>query len=165
MKRLFFISSILASLAVSGCVRQERKIEVAFSASEHEPYLKEGTGIVTGQAFLRQQGGGVVRCSGEEVVLLPATSFFREIVQTYKSGFQPSTDWRADERYKKLPRKVFCDADGKFKIEKLPSGSWYILSQVRWAVGNASQGGQLLEEVQIKANTTTDVILSDRNRV
>jgi hypothetical protein len=165
MNKQIFLAAALVALSVSGCIREEKAVTAEFRASEHEPFLKDGTGTITGQAFLRQQGGSVVRCSGEPVLLVPATSFFREAVGIHKSGYRAKLDLKLDDRMQKIARKGVCDADGKFKFERLPSGSWYIVTQVKWSVGSNQQGGELLGEAVTKQNSSVEVILADSNRV
>jgi len=52
-------------------------------------YLQAGDNNVKGQGFLRQQGGGVVTFAGSAVMMLPATSFFREAIGHFRSGNTP----------------------------------------------------------------------------
>jgi hypothetical protein len=152
--------AVAIALTVSACVPREKTPAVAFSAAVNEPYLKVGTGAVEGQAFLRQRGGGVVRCSGEPVLLFPATPFFREVVKNAKQGYRPG-GIKLDPKFKGLARQSVCDSDGKFAFRSLPPGSWFVLTQVKWQVGYANQGGDLIKEISTSPHRTTTVILAD----
>jgi hypothetical protein len=160
-----FFAAFIGAFLLFGCVREERPVTTQFTSAEHEPYLKEGTAVVTGQAFLRQQGGAVVRCSGEPVLIFPATPFFNEVFSIWRAGQRPKLDFSLDPRMQKIARKGTCDADGKFKFEKLPNGKWYVMTQVRWMAGSNPQGGELVGEVTTQQKSTSDVILSDSNKL
>jgi len=158
------IAVVMISLAgLSACVPPSKKMTNKFDLAEHARFRNSGKASISGQAFLRQQGGGVVRCAGEEVVLVPATPFFREITDTFKSRAVPENMKELRESYQPVSRKTFCDADGKFRFDNIPSGDWFISTKVQWIVGGVPQGGLLQSEVKTSAVGEVVVLLTDRD--
>ena len=58
------------------------EVQAKFDEEEIRRYSEPGTSGVKGQAFLRQQGGGIVTCAGSEVFLVPATPYYRQLLST-----------------------------------------------------------------------------------
>lgn len=71
MKKLAIIS--IASLALFGCkaAAVKENFNSTFNVDEVSFIKEEGTNTITGNAFLRQRGGGVVTCAGENITLYP----------------------------------------------------------------------------------------------
>lgn len=129
--------------------------------AEYQPYLAGGTGSVTGQAFLTQRGGGVVKAAGRTVTLDPATSIGNEWwgkagkVWVFRSLKPPSPG------FAKARRKTVADADGRFKFSGLAAGKYYVRTEVTWEIGgyNPTQGGLVGQLVEVRYDETSEVIL------
>jgi hypothetical protein len=164
MKVISYLGIALCASFATGC-RPEREVATKFVMAEHDPFMRTGTSAIEGQGFMRQQGGGVVRCAGEEVTLVPATPYFREYTAIAREGGIPKDIERLKSFHSAAVRRATCDADGKFKFEKLPSGKWIVSTRVRWMAGNAPQGGVLVGDVEVSPNSTSTVVLGDRSSV
>ena len=137
------------------------KMQTKFDYSEHEPYAKRGENGVSGQAFLRQQGENVVTCAGSRVLLLPATSYFREMFwHLIIDGSEPEPPETPYPSLKSMIRRTQCDAQGNFSFSEIPDGTWFILTQV-----NARDGGVLITEVTLSNRSTTPVLLTNKHLV
>lgn len=160
-KRL--ISGIMVFGLISGCaIRQPVQMQTRFDYASHKAYVQNGTGSVKGQGFLRQQGGGVVTCAGSQVYLMPSTPFFREAVNLLRAGKDPQIGQKLDPAYKVMLKQSQCDAQGNFLFTNLPSGGWFVMTEVKWSVGYNQQGGALLREISIN-NNETQVLLTDND--
>jgi hypothetical protein len=158
------------SLAYAGCsARQEVarqtaprfvKMQTKLDYSEHEPYAQPGENAISGQAFLKQPGNDVVTCTGSRVLLLPATSYFREMIGHMVAGSEPRPPEKAYPSLKGMIRRAQCDADGNFSFSEIPDGTWFILTQV-----NAGAGGVLIAELILSNRRTTPVLLTDKHLV
>jgi len=164
-----YASAIAATLlSMYGCAQLSPRPpltawEPPYSAEEHEPYRADGSASITGQAFLRQRGGGVVTCAGEKVMVMPDTQYFRETLLQLKAGAVPSAGqdvWKGAG----LVRRTQCDAQGNFTVTKLPAGNWLVVTAVLWTVGYRQQGGIVSTSVPVKANQAAQVLLSDESR-
>ena len=152
-------------LAYAGCAARQSaprfvKMQTKFDYSEHEPYAKPGENSIKGQAFLSQQGGGVVTCAGSGVLLLPATSYFREMILHLVAGSEPEPPETPNPSLKDMIRKTQCDAQGNFSLPNIPDGAWFVLTEV-----NARHGGVLIVEVNLSNQSTIQVLLTDKDLV
>jgi hypothetical protein len=163
--RAVWAAAVLAVLA--GCVAApQQPVQMNYTAAEFDAYKGKGDATVYGQAFLRQQGGGVVVCAGEPVVLFPHTASFETVVALARQHVQPVLGDSADPRFKEVARIATCDAQGNFRFAGIPRARWYIFSRVRWSVGDyGQQGGELLGEVDTTGGGEQQVLLTDSNRL
>jgi hypothetical protein len=157
MKRI--VGLMLSVSIVSACAY---KMQSKFDPTEYAAYQGTGTGTITGQAFLRQQGGGVVTCAGSPAFAVPATAYTREIAAAAVSGraafgIQGQAPIGSLGSAKKDSQ---CDAEGNFEITGLKAGNWIVMSQVSWMVGYYSQGGVVSKEVYVTDGQTQKVILT-----
>ena len=163
---------IVLGLLYSGCavrqpvLRQPVQMQTAFDPLEHNAYVEPGENSIKGQGFLRQQGGGVVTCAGSQVMMMPATSIFREAISHIRAGKKSEIAEKIDPSLKPILLKLGqCDAQGNFSFEKLPSGAWFVLTEVSWVVGNFRQGGTLMREVDLSNDETVQVLLTEKDFV
>ncbi|MGL4960353.1 MAG: hypothetical protein ACRC67_03895 [Inquilinus sp.] len=153
------IIALAAALAICGCAY---KMQNQFNAAEYTAYQGAGTGKIVGQAFLRQQGGGVVTCAGSPAFAVPATAYTREIATAAVSGraafgIQGQAPIGSLGSAKKDSQ---CDAEGNFEITGLKAGNWIVMSQVSWTVGYYSQGGVVYKEVYVSDGQAQKVLLT-----
>lgn len=155
-----------AASMLGGCATYAQPAPVSittpFDREAHAPYYLAGTGSIHGQAFLRQQGGGVVTCAGSPVLVVPATAYFREAFSILRTG-RPVTGQPAEVQ--QLGHQSVCDAQGNFHVGNLAAGQWFVTTEVSWTVGYAAQGGGLLTEVTVADGQPTQVLLTDAHRV
>lgn len=139
-----------------------------FNAAEVAWAKAKGTNEVTGQGFLRQQGGNVVTCAGEEVDLVPVAPYSSERLgslygNTIKGYVEPYLAPKlpaAETGYVESWLKSQCDAQGKFKFSALANGDYFLVTQVIWYAGNSQQGGYLMQQVSLHGNEQKDVLLT-----
>jgi len=155
-------STISLALTLSGCVAVPTYSPVAaslipFDEAAHQSYEGVGTGSITGQAFLRQKGGGVVTCAGSPVIIVPGTAYFRRVMEAARSGAIGQIDPAA----RALAKQTMCDAQGNFTATGLRGGDWLVTTSVQWSVGYAQQGGGLLKDVMVEDGKQAAVLLTD----
>jgi len=158
---------IAAVAAIAGCAVPQKPVEMKnkFDPAAHAAYMQPGSVRVTGQAFLRQQGGGTVTCAGSRAVLFPATPYFRESVEILVRGGVPKVESnRPGPEFKSVFRETRCDAQGNFDLEPVAPGRYIVMSEVRWTIANSRQGGYLRREVDVVAGATNRFLLSDADR-
>jgi len=131
-----------------------------FDYSEHEAYAKAGDNGIRGQAFIRQEGDSVTTCAGNRVLLLPATSYFREMFWHIIAGSEPNPPGKPYPSLKGMIKRTDCDAQGNFSFSEIPDGTWFVLTQV-----NAKQGGVLITEITLANGETPQVLLTDKHIV
>jgi hypothetical protein len=166
MKRLKCALVVATVLLVSGCGVQEtaRVKRIPFPDEEYKALPKSGTATVTGQAFLRQRGGGVVTAAGQDIALNPITSYSLNWFDIVSNGGRPE---EPDERSFFYIRTVKADAEGRFKFENVATGAYFITTFVIWEVPSGrygymrAQGGCVSKRIQVKDGQDMEVIVTE----
>lgn len=161
------IFSVLALVALSGCVGREIKTTVAFDPKEVAYINEQGTAKIEGQAFMRQLGGGVVTCAGSGAYLYPAGEYATQrMTQLYGSkqggsiGFYDGAKNLGATEYLTMTRETICDASGNFTFENVADGEYYLTTTVVWKAGYATQGGHISKRIKIADGQSQKVILN-----
>jgi len=159
--------------AVVGCAPMlpARTVAIAapFDVAAAREAVGPGTNTISGSALLLQRGGGVVTCAGNVVWLIPATAYADARMQAiYGSSFGgyvpvagPQLAFEPDlPEYKSAQRTERCDAQGNFVFERVHDGVFYVITDVRWQVGYAAQGGHLMRRESVKDGSVVRSILT-----
>lgn len=146
-----------------GCLPGPHQITTPLNENELAPYSKKGSAIIIGQAFLKTRGGDVRYGAACPIYLLPATRYtddlMRGIVQERKIG-------TIDQRLNNYVRKTIGDGEGRFEFDNLPTGRYYLLTEIKWEVPTGykysleSTGGVAFAEVSIREGQKVKVILT-----
>jgi len=155
---------LIGVLLIVGSATPPKKILVTEPYSEEELLrYSNGQHTITGQAFMRQRGGGVVTCAGAEVTIVPLTKFAEKILQVRLSGNTPQYSTQEQVagggRSRSYIQKAICDAQGNFIFNKVSKGRWFFETKVSWRVGDSYQGGYVRKKVKITGDQR--VILSN----
>jgi hypothetical protein len=191
MKTLLY--SLAAVLLLTGCVAPSSAPAPhvwnsinEITEAEYAPFAAQGTAGVSGQAFLTQAGGAVVKGAGAIVNLDPATTIGNEWWTT-QIGLWANIppDWSLTDAQKyqhakarmswtlmtppsaafaKARRSTTADAEGRFKFTDVPAGKYYVSTTVSWMVGYAYQGGLVGQAVEVTEGKTAEVMLTHRPR-
>lgn len=162
---------LIASLVLISCGPQTQKIEVSvpFDRSAAAYINKKGTAKISGQAFLRRRGGGVVTCAGQNVYLFPATDYANERMmgiygttgKGYRSAKSAGYNEAESEDYYSYNRQTTCDAEGDFEFSGVADGDYYVTASVLWQVNDYYyEGGNLMESVSIRNGKSAKVLMS-----
>lgn len=167
MKRTMILGTLLLSaFTMQACVK-EIVTTTVFDPEEVSYILDEGSNTISGQAFLRQRGGGVITCAGNTVHLVPAGTYARERIQNiYGTIFRPALSLayaRADSPdpyYVTLSREARCDAQGNFLFQGVADGAYFVATKVVWEVNYQLQGGHVMAPVKVSGGQAVEVIVS-----
>lgn len=166
MKYAAMIWSIFILALISGCATvaapPPQWMNQESTEAEYGQYLKSGTASISGQAFLAQQNGGVVKAAGRTVTLDPATSMGNEWwgkagkLWVNRALTPPSIG------FNKARRITTADADGKFRFQDVPAGKYYVRTEVTWEVGGyyPLQGGLVGKLIEVGDGKNIEVILN-----
>jgi hypothetical protein len=161
--------AILAAMLASGCSPTVKQVALAPSdVPKASAMLEQGTSTIKGSALLRQRGGGVVTCAGNDVFLIPATeSTSQELRRIFGSeqGYVPrgGTETFGGGTLVAAPepnRRTLCNAQGFFTFNNVRAGKWHIMTSVIWTVGEDHQGGTLLGTTEVAVDREIEVVLS-----
>lgn len=126
-----------------------------------------GTGVVEGQAFLRQRGGGVVYGAGAEVTLDPVTAYSSRWWGCVENAQCVGEVGGMDVLMRRYRRVTVADGDGRYRFEGVGAGAYYVRAFVRWDVqasgrGTWRQGGAVTARVQVEEGKVTQGMLTWR---
>lgn len=151
---VFVIVGIAWVAGLAACARPPYQIKTPFVEQDFQAWNGEGPAALSGQAFLKTVGGEVKTCAGATVVLFPANSYGREMIEAERSG--RSRVANVDPRAAKYIRSAICDAQGNFAFSGLPTGAWFVETEVSWGIPTGSmlfpvdeQGGVLVQEERL----------------
>lgn len=155
---------LLMALGALGCAPRETvTVDADVSQEDLAPYQAPGTASVTGQGFMRQRGGTVVTCAGEDVYLVPDLPPIRNAIQALAGGHE--VELAGARRWGPAAHRSQCDAQGNFAFENLPAATWQVLTTVSWEVDRRPQGGGLARVVTTTEGEVTNVLLTDADVV
>jgi hypothetical protein len=163
---MLFAFITFSVLLLMGCaIRQPVEMQTKFDYAAHKPYTQPGSNSIKGQGFLRQKGGGVITCAGSPVYLMPGTSFFGEAINHLRTGKDPQVAAKLDPAYRFMIKQSQCDAQGNFSFAQLPTGAWFVMTEVKWTVGYAQQGGALMQPVIVANGEIVQVLLTEKDLI
>lgn len=163
---------LLALLALAACAPPPVRLSNNFDPNEVQFIRTPGTAVITGQAFMRQRGGGVVTCAGSRALLIPVTRYSSERISirfgNTNSGFisvnAPRNLEQAPAEYEASALKTTCDAQGNFRFEQVPAGDFFLMTSVQWEIPSGyatmAQGGALMQRVSVAPGQIQSVMLS-----
>lgn len=167
------MTGALAALVLAGCAAPRGPmvfvLKQPFAEAAAADQVQDGQETVRGQAFMRQQGGGVVTCAGADVRLTPVTAYAQERIRYLygmgDEGMRPAYSQAVvfepePEGYYRNTRTTRCDAQGSFVFERVKAGEYYITTLVTWVVANTPQGGALMRRVTVRDGEPMTVLLS-----
>jgi hypothetical protein len=158
-------------LIICGCAvtvpAQKVTLTSDFDEAGAKRLMADGDNTISGSALIRQQGGGVVTCAGNEVFLIPVTKFSTErmlaIYGSDQKGYRNSGAIEFNQtpaEYLDHMRTVLGDAQGYFEFDKVANGEFYVSTNVSWVVGYNRQGGVLMQRVTVNDGETKKIVLS-----
>jgi len=171
------LCGMLAAVTLAACapplpfMMRGPHVEIAqpFDATQAEAALHPGSATVSGNAFMRQRGGGVVTCAGQSVVLTPATPYATARASAkfgvggngFRSADVPPVRFTPDEpAFAEMARKTRCDSSGRFAFDLVADGVYFITTEVTWFAGSAAQGGELMKRVIVTDGKSRDVVIT-----
>lgn len=161
--RYKFAIKLLVAFSLTACAPLPPiTAQTPYNIDEYKQYTQTGPNTIRGQAFLRQKNGGTVNCGGNDVLLMPDSPFFRELLNIASRGRRPAVaQGQIDPA---LLRKAECNAQGNFTFSNLPNGKWLLATEVSWYAGY-KQGGYLVRSIEVSNGAISQPSLSDKDIV
>lgn len=165
MRKILLMSFIL----LCSCAQKAQQVDLntPFDVEQAETLLKNGKNTISGNAFLRKAGGGVVTCAGSEVYLIPATQYAKDrifiLYGDTNSGLSNKqvvfVPYNAE--YRKLEKTTICDSQGNFSFENTADGEFFVVTGVAWMADRYTpQGGSLMKKVNVSGGETKKIVIT-----
>jgi hypothetical protein len=119
---LFIVASFL-----TGCTQSR---QTQFNEADFIAAAARGSGVVTGQVYLMLDNTKLT-ADQEIVALAPVNTYTTENIRRRYLGGENLQS--ADNRIDKYLRNTTTDADGRFSITGVPSGDYYLESEITWS--------------------------------
>lgn len=161
--------TVLVAILGTACAPTVMQVSLAPADVESaSAMLEPGTATIKGSALIRQRGGGVVTCAGNDAFLVPGTeSASRELRRIFGSdrgyvrrGGDATLGGGTLVAPPEPNRRTVCNAQGFFTFENVRPGRWHIMTSVVWTVGDQFQGGTLLGTTEVADGQEVEVVLS-----
>ena len=130
-----------------------------------------GTSTISGSGFLRRINGELVTCAGNEVSFVAVGEYSTErMTKLYGNAYRGHNTRRnvadAEPQYNQDWKSTYCDVDGKFTLQNMPAGEYFVTTRVSWQVGTSvfdtlnPEGGAIMSRVKVNENQTVNVVLT-----
>ncbi|MBU3562839.1 hypothetical protein [Polynucleobacter sp. Tro8-14-1] len=166
MKKLLIAFTTVTIL--SACAQMQTvNIATPFDAKEASVINQVGKNTITGSALIKRNDGQTVTCSGEEVNLIPYTTYANtRILALYGNSSKGINTYNRPTfvpdvaEYKTMQKHTQCNAQGFFSFKNVADGDYFVVTAVRWTVNYATQGGSLMRRVAVKGGETAEIVLA-----
>jgi hypothetical protein len=149
---------ILAALLLASCIAPQPRTAV-YNPAEYAPYLRAGSGKITGRAFLKTNAGEVKYGAGCAVALHPVTSANREWYEKVIVQGLPLA--AGNPHVNDGARHTTADAGGRFIFTGLPAGDYYLTCRiVRHVLGGDEAGDVAYCQVHVPPGGTATAIVT-----
>lgn len=156
-KYVFAAALVMAIVVSGGCVsKYTMKTEPDYDVKAFHANI--GTGEITGEAFLRTNGGEVKTAAGLAVRAIPVTEYTTEL---YNNVYLPNREL-SNPPASGIPAVVAtANSRGEFTIKGLAPGKYYVVSYISWYyMQNSITGAYAVAEAIVESGKTTKVLVT-----
>jgi len=155
---------LVIAAGLSGCASMGGPVVLAqrFDPAAAAFINLEGHASISGQAFVRQTNGKLLRAVGTDVFLIPRTAYADErIAAIYGEGDKQK--WArvpdADPLYEQYMRKTVASSGGSFRFERVPDGAYYVVAMIFLPGEFVSAEFPILERVTVSGGRSVRVVM------
>jgi hypothetical protein len=156
---------LVVALALGGCASMgaplalTQKFDPKLAAYINAP----GRASISGQAFVRQSTGKLLRAIGTDIFLVPRTPYADERI-TALYGERDQLKWGvrvpdADPRYEQYMRKTVAGSGGSFRFDHVADGGYHIVAMI--FLPSEYIGGEfpIIERVTVAGGKSVRVVM------
>lgn len=122
-----------------------------------------GRAKISGQAFVRQNNGKLLRAVGTDVFLVPRTAYADERIRAiYGNLKRQSPGVRvpdADPLYEQYMRKTVASSGGSFSFEQVADGEYYVIAMIHLPSDTSFLQFSILERVNIEDGRSVRLVM------
>lgn len=167
----------LAPLFLAGCAQfgqfdpfgtqNAAALSTPIAPAEVEWSRKSGANTVSGTAA-RKSGDTRYTCAGQSANLVPDSAYARARMKAIfgnetrgmrAASLGPVKFEKDDPLYVSTLRTTRCDVSGSFTFPRVPDGIWYVTSSVKWQNGSQTEGGSMMQRIDVRGGRLVKVSL------
>lgn len=153
-----FLCVALVGCASVGTPPMTQRFDPAAAAFINSP----GKASISGQAFVRQDDGKVLRALGTDIYLIPRTPYADErVAAIYGAGDKQKWGARvpdADPGYEQSMRKTVASSGGSFRFDHVADGNYYVVAMI-FQPGGVAFEFPILERVTVKDGQSVRIVM------
>lgn len=161
---------LAVTFGLAGCAQfgsQDSALSRPITSAEVDWARKAGANSVSGIALIKT-GGTTHTCAGQSANLIPDTAYARArmsaIFGNATKGMRAASLGaekfdRDDPLYVSTLRTTRCDSSGSFSFSRVPDGVWYVTSSVKWEGTSQTEGGSMMQRVELRGGRQVRVTL------
>ena len=166
LRALVRVAALIVFVAlVSGCVatRAPVVLTTSFDPQAASFINASGRAKVSGQAFVRQNNGKLLRATGTDVVLIPRAAYADErIAAIYGNRNQQRWGVRmpdADPLYEQYMRRTVASSGGSFSFDRVADGEYCIVAMIHLPSEYSFWQFPILERVNVVGGRSVRVVM------
>jgi len=152
-------------LAGSGCVamRPPVKLTTPFDAQAASFIHASGRTKVSGQAFVRENSGKLLRAVGTDAVLIPKTAYADERIAALY-GDQNRLRYgvnmpKPDPLYEQYMRRTVASSGGSFSFDNVADGQYYVVAMIHLPSKVSFLQFPILERVNVVGGKSVRLVM------
>lgn len=162
---LIVVAVLVATALLGGCASIGGQVALTqrFDPAAAAFVNTEGRASISGQAFVRQTNGKLLRAVGTDVFLIPRTAYSDErVAALYGQG--DSLKWgvrvpEAEPLYGQYVRKTVASSSGSFRFDRVADGGYYVVAMIFQPGEYVATQFPILERVTIKGGRSARVVM------
>lgn len=123
------LSFFVAAALLAGCASQSIAPPSASDSARYAAYSRPGRGAIVGRASARSWTGDVKYAAGCEIILVPNTPYFAEMVEKHLT---PERIASLEPSARACVRTAAAHSLGAFEFHDLPAGSYVAFVEMSW---------------------------------
>jgi hypothetical protein len=157
---LIMLGLLSVAVCLQGCTRSPIKPaeRTVLEVPENNMLNKEGTGIVTGRAFVKSSSGNVKTLAGETVRLHPVGLYSDQWFELASNEKVHPAAY--DHRVEDYVFMTIADDDGRFTFTDVPTGEYYLTTQIFCFTPPDVYRARFRKKITVEIDKTLEVILT-----
>lgn len=159
------VATVMLLGCLGGCASMGKPLAMRqpFDAAAAARIHVEGKASISGQAFVRQSSGKLLRAVGTDIYLIPRTAYSDErMAAVYGEG--NTKKWGrnladADPAYEEYMRKTVASSGGSFRFDRVADGGYYVVAMIFVPGEYSGFEFPILERVTVKGGRSVKVVM------
>lgn len=155
---------LIVSALVSGCTSLSAPagLTTSFDPQAASFINESGRARISGQAFIRQNNGKLLRAVGTDVFLIPRTAYADERIRAIYGDGKQSAGANlpdADLLYEQYMRKTIASSGGSFSFDRVADGEYYVVAMIHFPSDYRFFQFPIVERVDVRDGRSVRLVM------